>query len=404
MYLLNTNIFVTFGAKRSLIYDLRKKYLSIIWLNEKETIILKNFLNQENLNRYSNIPLFIEKLINKNLLDLKKIKKINTSLRNKVDFNLFNFAWIEITNKCNFSCIHCYGSFCPENFHELELNDIKLIIENLKELKIKNIQIIGGEPFLIKKEKLKKILILFHKENYNIEIFTNGYFIDDDWSIFFKKYNIKIAMSIYSHKENIHCKITNNSLSFKHLKRSIKILEKREIPYRLAYIKTKYNNSSSNYDIRKTFSTTAPIKRDPIRLVGKASENLLNSSLKKEKQLTLKYFRTIKIESDFIKRNIFRHNCFSYKFYIDSSLNIYPCVMERRVKYGNIKQEKLKELLKKNAKYINFSKELVEECKLCEFRYCCFDCRPDNASDNFNKKVWYCTYNPIKGEWDENIK
>jgi len=75
MYLLNTNIFVTFGAKKSLIYDLREKYLSIIWLNEKETIILKNFLNQENHNRYSNIPLFIEKLINKNLLNSKKIKK-----------------------------------------------------------------------------------------------------------------------------------------------------------------------------------------------------------------------------------------------------------------------------------------------------------------------------------------
>jgi len=185
---------------------------------------------------------------------------------------------------------------------------------------------------------------------------------------------------------------------------SIKILEKRQIPYRLAYIKTKYNNTSSNYDIRKTFSTTAPIKRDPIRLVGKASESLLNFSLKKEKQLTLKYFETIKIESDIIKRNIFRHNCFSYKFYIDSSLDIYPCVMERRVKYGNIKQENLKKILEKNVKYINFSKELVEECKLCEFRYCCFDCRPDNASDNFNKKIWYCTYNPRKGKWNENIE
>jgi len=132
---------------------------------------------------------------------------------------------------------------------------------------------------------------------------------------FFSK-NIKIAMSIYSHKENIHSKITNNSLFFKHLKRNIKILEKRQIPYRLAYIKTKYNNTSSNYDIRKIFSTIAPIKRDFIRLVGKASENLLNFSLKKEKQLTLKYFETIKIESDIIKRNTFRHNCFSYFRYI----------------------------------------------------------------------------------------
>jgi radical SAM protein with 4Fe4S-binding SPASM domain len=205
-------------------------------------------------------------------------------------------------------------------------------------------------------------------------------------------------MSIYSHEENIHCKITNNPLSFKYLKQSIKILEKKQIPYRLAYVKTKYNNTSSNDDIRKIFSTTAPIKHDPIRLVGKASDNLLNSSLKEERKLTLKHLENIKIESSFIKRNIFRHNCFSYKLYIDSLLNVYPCVMERRIKYGNIRQEKLKKILEKNTDYVNFSKDLVEECKLCEFRFCCFDCRPDNASDNFNKKVWYCTYNPIKGE------
>jgi radical SAM protein with 4Fe4S-binding SPASM domain len=402
MYLLNSNVFVAFGAKKSLIYDLRNKYLSIIWLDEKETTILKNFLYQKDFNK--NISSFIKKLINKQLLDLKKVKKVNTSLRNEIDFDLFNFTWIEITNKCNFSCIHCYGSFCPENFYELSLDDIELIIQNLKELKIRNIQIIGGEPFLIKREKLKKILNLFLEENFNIEIFTNGYFIDDNWATFFQKNNIKIAMSVYSHEENIHCNITHHPLSFKHLKRSIKILEKKNIPYRLAYVKTKYNNMSSLEDIKNTFSTTAPIKNDPIRLVGKASKNLLNETLKEERQLTLSYFKNIKIESSFIKRNIFRHNCFSYKFYIDSLLDVYPCVMERRIKYGNIKYEKLKEILEKNTKYINFSKDMVEECKLCEFRYCCFDCRPDNASDDFNAKVWYCTYNPTKGEWNENIK
>jgi len=86
----------------------------------------------------------------------------------------------------------------------------------------------------------------------------------------------------------------------------------------------------------------------------------------KEKLITLKSFKNLKIESSFIKKNVFRHNYFSYKLYIDSKLNIYPCVMERRISYGNLKQ-----LLQKNIETINFTKDNIDGCKECDFRYCC---------------------------------
>ncbi len=96
-----------------------------------------------------------------------------------------------------------------------------------------------------------------------------------------------------------------------------------------------------------------------------------------------------------------RHNCFSYKLYIDSKLNIYPCVMERRISYGNLKNANLKQLLQKNIETVNFTKDNIDSCKECEFRYCCFDCRPDSLLNDFHAKPWYCTYNPKKGEWNE---
>ena len=395
MYLLNSNVFVAFGNKKALIYDLREKFSKIIWLNENQTLTLKNILNNKN---YNNV--YITELIKNNLLDIEKLKKIDLNLCNEIDYNLFSFAWIEITDKCNFSCIHCYGSFNPQNFYEMSLNDIKIVIKNLKSLKITNIQIIGGEPFILK-NKLRKILQEFLKENFKIEIFTNGYYLNETWISFLKHNNIKIAMSVYSHKKEIHNMITNHIQSFDNLTKSIELLERARIPYRLAYVKMKYNDNLSEDTIQNKLSTNAKIKMDPIRVVGNASKKLLNKNLIKEKQITLNLFKNIKVESNFIKKNLFRHNCFAYKFYIDAQLNVYPCVMERRISYGNLRNYDLITILKENLKYVNFTKDNIDGCKECEFRYCCFDCRPDSLLNDFKAKPWYCAYNPKKGEWNE---
>ena len=101
-------------------------------------------------------------------------------------------------------------------------------------------------------------------------------------------------------------------------------------------------------------------------------------------------FQNLKIESNFIKKNLFRHNCFSYKFYIDARLNLYPCVMERRIKYGNLKNDNIVNIINDNVVPINFTKDNINGCKECEFRYCCFDCRPDSLSNNIKAKPWYC--------------
>ncbi len=45
MYLLNLNIFIVFGNKKALIYDLQEKFANLIWLDEKETISIKKLFN-----------------------------------------------------------------------------------------------------------------------------------------------------------------------------------------------------------------------------------------------------------------------------------------------------------------------------------------------------------------------
>ena len=392
-YLLAPNILLSFGYKKALLYDLRGKYVQLIWFDTNEVKKLKDFIF------YKKITPFIKELYTNTLsipLDKNAVKRFSFDLKEKIDFSLFSFAWIEVTNKCNFNCIHCYGDFTPKNFNILTLDDIKLISKELKSINIKNIQLIGGEPLLV--PNLKKIILELKKYFESIEVFTNGFLINSEWASFFKKNKIKVAMSVYSHQENIHNSITQNHLSFKNLKDVINILNKKGINYRIAYIKTRYNDISTVEDLRKTFNAKFSIKEDIIRIVGRASEKYLSEKLTKEKEITLNNFMNSYIESSWVKRNFFKHNCFSYKIYIDSLLDVYPCVMERRKKYGNLKNLSLIDMLKINSNVVNLTKDDINECSFCEFRYVCFDCRPD-FTNSFLSKPKHCKYNPYKGVW-----
>ena len=66
-----------------------------------------------------------------------------------------------------------------------------------------------------------------------------------------------------------------------------------------------------------------------------------------------------------------------------------------------MKDKRIGDIIKREIQ--EFSKDKVDGCKDCEFRYACHDCRPDSISDNIYAKPYYCTYDVDKGEFmDEN--
>lgn len=107
------------------------------------------------------------------------------------------------------------------------------------------------------------------------------------------------------------------------------------------------------------------------------------------------FFKPIK--KDMVQRIISGHNCFSTKLYIDTNLDVYPCVMERRFLHGNLKENPLGKIISKEI--VNLNKDKIKVCQKCEYRYACFDCRADSMGRNKYDKPWYCSYDPEKGEW-----
>ncbi|MCJ7932769.1 MAG: grasp-with-spasm system SPASM domain peptide maturase [Chryseobacterium sp.] len=103
------------------------------------------------------------------------------------------------------------------------------------------------------------------------------------------------------------------------------------------------------------------------------------------------------------------HNsCLYKKIGIDKEGNIKNCPSMSQ-SFGNIKETTLENTLNHSEfkKYWNLTKDSIEVCKDCEFRYICTDCRAYTEQTHISKegldisKPLKCGYNPYTGEWEE---
>ena len=110
-----------------------------------------------------------------------------------------------------------------------------------------------------------------------------------------------------------------------------------------------------------------------------------------------------KLLAPLIRENVIQqisgHPCFAKKIYISTDLEVFPCVMERRFSHGNLKEAPLKKLIKQEI--TKLSKDYICSCKDCEYRYACFDCRPDANGKALFEKPWYCSYDPYSGRFED---
>lgn len=207
-YTLNENVYLVRGNVRSCIYDFNTSKLYSInsKLSEKinlinEGKILVDTVDDEELVKILDELVQLKLLI---LVDKPVYRKIE-EIKGKDDG--CEFAWVEITNKCNLKCIHCYNESNVYCDTIMSLDNYKMVIDAILKLKIKKIQIIGGEPFF-NKELLREMLNYTVGKFEFIEIFTNGTLISPEWFEFLKKNNIHIALSVYSYEAELHDKIT----------------------------------------------------------------------------------------------------------------------------------------------------------------------------------------------------
>lgn len=118
--------------------------------------------------------------------------------------------------------------------------------------------------------------------------------------------------------------------------------------------------------------------------------------------------KNINLNRSFYLESQHHNSCLHKKIAVDMEGNIKNCPSMSQ-SYGNIKDTTLENALTdpEFKKYWNLTKDSIEVCKDCEFRYICTDCRAYTEQTNTNKdsldisKPLKCGYNPYTGEWQE---
>ena len=230
-----------------------------------------------------------------------------------------------------------------------------------------------------------------------IEVFTNATMIDEEWATFYKENCVNIAASVYSYDEPEHDKATGIIGSHARTTSALALLKEKEVPFRIATICM----DGVCLGEKKDDIYSLEGKQDPARLVGRANLRLMNQELIEKKVITRESYFSRYIHKESVLDAMRRHNCFGSKLYISAALKVYPCVMERRFCHGSLRKKTLKELLQPDI--LALTKDKIEGCCKCEYRYACYDCRPDSMGRNKYAKPWYCAYDPYKGVWDDKL-
>lgn len=386
-YKISDNQFIVDGKSKSCIYDLENKKLYHI--NHNLSNLLKR-ASKDNKNVSREEKLMLEDLDKKGIhveSGIKQVEEIDESY-NSVHIE---FAWIEVCTRCNLKCIHCYNESDAMCTDEMSFDDFVLLVDSLLSLGVKKIQFIGGEPLVIG-NKLKDMIKYVYGKFDLIEVFTNGTLIDETWIKVFSEYGVRIALSVYSYLKQEHEKVTQVKGSYSKTNQAIQALKNNGIKYRVCNtIMDKVEIGEKNNELY-----TLSRRKDIVRMSGRGNLHLLNDELIKQKLITKETFSG-QLNTAMVKQCMSQHNCFGSKIYVSSNLTVYPCVMERRFSHGNIHDSKSIHL---KPSILKMNKDHIKGCSECEFRYCCFDCRPDSLTEDIFSKPWFCTYNPEIGTWE----
>ncbi|MBU4070360.1 MAG: radical SAM protein [Nanoarchaeota archaeon] len=221
------------------------------------------------------------------------------------------YLTINVTNKCNLACKHCYDSSDKCFGNDLNLNVIKKTLKEAKSLGLVSVLITGGEPFL--RKDLEKILHYSKSLNLKVFLATNGTLLDKKNIKFIKKYVDKINISLDG-VSKFHDMIRGRKGLFKETLDKINKIIQEEIPLSISFTAQDNNyfqiEELVNYLNKKGILENNFLNIKRFINIGRGLKNNLDLSKKN-------YFNVVKIVEKLKKDGInisFKDPLYSLKF------------------------------------------------------------------------------------------
>lgn len=233
-----------------------------------------------------------------------------------------SFLWLEITEKCNLTCAHCYADSSPHRSlnGNMSYTDWQKVIDEAADLGCRELQFIGGEPTI--HPNLMGLIEHARKRDFVlIEVFTNATLLKDEMLGCFRRNKVSVATSFYSDDSNVHDQITKGTGSWHKTVTGIRNVVENGLPLRVGIIEMKQNHGQAANTISFLQSLGVKnIKVDHERGVGRAQ--------------TLTPIEPRHSEERY---NELCGECWKGKLCVTSTGSAYPCVFSRNTLLGNAK-------------------------------------------------------------------
>lgn len=403
MYQINNNVVYVRGAQKGAIYDFTSR--NVYWISHESCDLLDKVIQANNcFSCFSPEETeYLSLLRSKNLLNenfnIQPYQPPQTKTCN------LEMAWLEITQACNCRCLHCYqGNEHVPVKNALKIDEWKKIINDLSRLSVSRVVVIGGEPCVHK--DIGEILLELYKVGIDTTLFTNATLINAQLMDLIIRCSDKISVkvSLYADNAKDHDFITQCPGSFDKLVNNIKTLTSNGVTVNIAVVAMRENQDKLS-NIRDFIHSLGAnySKFDVIRNVFGGTQDqhtptdpdIINSCL-----FCKPHFVADKYRFD---NNQYKNSCWYGKIAITETGDVLPCVFERNIVYGNVKNNSIQEILRSETLskcwFMDFG--FVDYCSVCEFRFSCKDCRPLSFSveGKITTKNPRCKYNPYTGEW-----
>lgn len=294
---------------------------------------------------------------------------------------------LEFSKACNLKCIYCYASAGNPMPDELTLAEIKYVIDQAAELGAKKIILLGGgEPLMY--EGVESVVEYVHKKGLEQNVFTNGMLLTKELADLFFEHRVSVVVKHNSNIPQIQDRLAGVKGTYDKIRQGFEYL-----------LEAGYPNGKGQLGIQ-TVICRQNIEEIPDMWIWARERGIIpyfeiitnQGRAKEHKELIVsnEEIRKVFEELEYIDETRFgnkwsphptiasftckRH---LYSCLVNSQGYIQPCTgIDMPV--GNVRQEKLKDILKKSPaiqKLRNIYANIEGECKECEFALDCYGCR-----------------------------
>lgn len=372
MYYINKGVKFQKGFVNTCIYNFNNKELLVLNQSDADRLLQGDNCLEKG---------FYEKLIEHGVITddytERELSPLNFNYELFDDNNTYQVCktlYFEVTNKCNYYCMHCYARMSNAGTKDLDIDTYRKYIANLGNDLNFDVRLTGGEPFL--NPNIRDLIdITFENiKPYTVHsIVTNGSF-EYEKALYALEKGFELQISIYGMKEETFKKFARANVlyhkkTFTNLERLSKTSFTNQVVLLLSINSLTYDEIEEYVNFAKKYGFKAMLNRPAS--IGRAIDNWETLKLSPKQHINFNRYNKLLVKG--YNRYCY-HACRLTWSYVDINANVKPCAFIRnKISFGNLLDDSLYEIRNSDSfcQFRDFNASSFDKCNECEFKYAC---------------------------------